>query len=136
MSGGGSKKDKDDDKVTGTTPYANAPTTQTFQPTLPGFEGMIADQLQRGFGIGANNPDFAGMIGSIYQPMTIPVFSEPISTTASMFDKKENAPISTGNAMLDKLLMGQKIPKVKGIDEDSDDERGSHGGGSLRWKSR
>lgn len=133
MGGSSSKKDKDDDKVTGTTPYANAPTTQTFQPTLPGFEGMIADQLQRGFGIGANNPDFASMISSIYQPMSIPVFNEPISTTASLFDKKENAPISTGNVMLDKLLMGQKIPKVDGVDEDGKKSRsGSRGGGSLR----
>lgn len=112
---GSDKKDKKDTPVTGTMPYANAPTAQTFQPFLPGFDGAIAQQLAQGFGAqsGMGASDFAAQLASMYQPMSVMKFNEPISTTAAFFDPKKNSAIDTGNAALDKLLMGQKWPKEK-----------------------
>lgn len=91
----------------GTTPYANAPTTQTFQPTLPGFQNMLAQQLAAGFGSGGGQAsDFASLLSSLYRPMNVTQFKEPISQTAATYNKATNAPISTGNPALDQLLMG------------------------------
>ena len=111
----GKDKDKKDEKVTGTEAYANAPTTQTFQPFLPGFDGAIAQQLAQGFGgqTGMAPADYQTMLAGMYQPMSVMKFNEPISTTAAFFDPKKNAAIDTGNPALDKLLMGQNWPKEK-----------------------
>ena len=91
----------------GTEAYANAPTAQTFQPTLPGFNEMLAAQLGKGFSSGGGStPDFAAMLQK-YKPMTVMNFKEPISSTAKAYDKTKHAPISAGNPALDRLLMGQ-----------------------------
>lgn len=110
MSKGGGSSSK---KKTTTAPpaakpaYGNAPTSQTLQPMLPGFQGMLAEQLAAGFGSGGGGaPDFASMLSSMYSPMTMMNFNEPISQTAARYDAKKFAPIATGNAALDKLLMG------------------------------
>lgn len=107
MSGGGSSKKKTDTTKPAVTQEqfsARLPTMQTFQPTLPGFQGMLAQQLQQGFG--SQGQDYAGLLSSLYKPMGILNFQEPISTTAAAWDAKKYAPISTGNPALDKLLMG------------------------------
>ena len=108
--GGGSSKPKTPTTGGGTSSlpaYGNAPTSQTFQPTLPGFQSMLADQLAAGYGSGGGGaPDFASMLSNMYQPMSLMNFQEPISQTAAAYDKKKFAPIVTGNAALDKLLMG------------------------------
>jgi hypothetical protein len=117
MSGGGGGGNKKSGDGKGTTPggsslpaYGNAPTTQTFQPMMPGFQNMLANQLSAGFGSGGGGaPDFAAMLSGMYSPMSLVNFQEPISTTASLYDKKKFAPISTGNVTLDKLLMGEKV---------------------------
>lgn len=90
-----------------TTAYDRAPVAQTFQPTLPGFNEMLASQLGKGFGSGGGStPDFAAMLQA-YKPMSVMNFKEPISSTAKAYDKTKHAPISTGNPALDRLLMGQ-----------------------------
>lgn len=90
--------------TTPTTPYANAPVTQTIQPFMPGFQNMLAEQLSGGYGGGGM--DFAAMLSSMYSPMSLVNYKEPISQTAKSYDKKKFAPISTGNPTLDSLLMG------------------------------
>lgn len=117
MSGGGGDK-KEEDKGgqgTGTTPYARAPVAQTFQPTLPGFQNALVSQLMQGYGSASNGSGLAALLSGLYKPMTAYSFAEPISTTAALYDKSKNAPISTGNPALDRLLTGQKV----GADEDS-----------------
>jgi hypothetical protein len=110
--GGGGSKDK---KRTRTTPggtsslpaYGNAPSSQTMQPMLPGFQNMLAQQLQAGYGSGGGGvPDFASMLSGMYSPMTMIDYNEPISQTAANYDAKKFAPINTGYPTLDKLLMG------------------------------
>lgn len=103
MSGGGGGGGSSN-PAQGTTPYANAPTMQTFQPTLPGFTNSLASQLSRGFG--SSGADLASLLSNLYQPMTAYQFKEPISATAAAYDKSKFAPISTGNPTLDQLLMG------------------------------
>lgn len=93
------------------TAYANAPVTMTFQPHLPGMENSIATQLARGFG--GDQGGIAEMLAGMYQPMTIQRFMEPISTTAAMFDKSKQKSFNTGNAALDRLLMGETIGEKK-----------------------
>ena len=106
MSGGGgsSKKKTTSTSATLTTPYGNLPTAQTFQPTLPGFQQMQANQLAAGFG--GQGQDFASLLASLYKPMSVMSFKEPISVTAGAYDPKKFMAISTGNPALDKLLMG------------------------------
>lgn len=117
MSGGGSNKKKSTAATSSpTASYTRAPTTRTFQPTLPGFMGMVADQLAAGYG----GQDFMPTLSSLYKPMNVMSYAEPISTTAGAFDKKKYAPISSGNPILDALLMGGgKVGKV----EESKEER-------------
>lgn len=90
----------------GTTPYARAPSAITSQPTLPGFQDMLINQLMAGFGSGGRGTDLAALLSSMYRPMTTYAFQEPIAATKAAYDKTKNAPISTGNPTLDKLLMG------------------------------
>jgi hypothetical protein len=69
--GGGSDKKK---TTTPTTPTAGPtmPPAQTFQPMMPGFQNMLAEQLSAGYGSGGGSvPDFAAMLASLYQPMTL-----------------------------------------------------------------
>ena len=107
MGGNSGSKKKKEDTASPTTPYANAPTSQTFQPHLPGMQGLVASQLAQGFGSGGSGaPDFESMLANMYQPMSVFNFKEPISATAGAFDKAKFAPINTGNPILDKLLMG------------------------------
>lgn len=105
MSGGGGGGSSE--TTQGSTAYERAPVAQTFQPTLPGFQDMLVQQLTNGFGSGVNGADLASMLSGLYRPMTAYSFQEPISTTASQYDKSKNSAISTGNPMLDKLLMGE-----------------------------
>ena len=107
MSGGGSSKKKKASAPVEQTAYANAPTVTTLQPHLPGMQGLLAEQLARGFGGGGGAaPDFLAALGSMYQPMNLVHYNEPISVTKKNFDKKKNTPINTGVLSLDKLLMG------------------------------
>ena len=120
MGGGG---DDDNDKNGGgggdpKTAYGNLPGTQTFQPHLPGMQGMIANQLAQGFG-GQGLGDVGGMLSQLYKPMNVQKFKEPISTTAAMWDQDKYLNANTGNPVLDLLLMGKKLPNQK--DEDDDD---------------
>lgn len=111
MSGGGGDT-KEEDKGgqgTGTTPYGRAPVAQTFQPTLPGFQNALVSQLMGGYGSASNGAGLASLLSGLYKPMTAYSFAEPISTTSALYDKKTNAPISTGNPALDMLLTGQKV---------------------------
>lgn len=104
MSGGGGGGGSGE-TTQGTTAYERAPVAQTFQPTLPGFQSSLADQLARGFG--GSGTDLASLLAGLYQPMTVMRFSEPVTATAAAYDKSKNAPISTGNTALDRLLMGE-----------------------------
>lgn len=98
--------------------YPGAPQAMTFPPTLPGFQGMLAQQLAQGFGSGGGTvPDFQGMLANMYQPMTAYRLHEPISTTAALYDSKKYAPIETGNIALDRLLLG------KSVGSDKDDKK-------------
>ena len=121
---GGGNKDKDDDTTgsgdEGKTAYGRLPGTQTFQPHLPGMQGMIASQLQQGFG-GQGLGDVAGMLSKLYKPMNVTTYKEPISTTAAQWDNKKYLDAQTGNPILDLLLMGKGPNKeTDGEDEDED----------------
>lgn len=113
MGGGGSKKKSSSNAAGGgnggPAVYSRAPTVQTFQPTLPGFMGEIADQLSMGYGsgMGGTAPDqMAGFLSNLYKPMNVMRYQEPISTTAATWDKTKNVPINIGNSILEALLMG------------------------------
>ena len=91
-----------------TKPYRMAPQVSTLQPALPGFQNMLAQQLGMGFGSGGGTaPDFAAMLSSMYSPMSMIQFQEPISSTAAAWDKSDHNKIKTGNKTLDALLMGK-----------------------------
>lgn len=132
MSGGGGGGTRNKGGKGTTTPggssslpvYGNAPTTQTFQPMMPGFQNMLASQLAAGYGSGGGSaPDFASMLSGMYSPQSLVSFNEPISSTAAAYDAKKFAPISTGNKTIDALLMGGgKVTKSK----DDDKEERSH----------
>ena len=110
MSGGGGGGSGTEAAATGTTPYARAPAAQTIQPTMPGFQNMLVNQLMAGFGSGGGTGgDLAAMLGNLYKPMTAYSFQEPISVTRASYDKSKHAPISTGNPILDRLLMGETV---------------------------
>lgn len=118
--GGGGDRDRDNGAQESPPPlaaYGNAPQAMTFQPTLPGFGNMIAQQLAQGFGSGGGG--FEQMLASMYSPMSVYRFSEPISTTAQRFDKDKHMPFNTGNAALDLLLAGKSLD---GKDKDEDDD--------------
>ena len=102
--GGSSKKKKaDDTPSTPTTPYERAPTSQTFQPYLPGFPDQIARQLQSGYG--SEMGGLQDLLTNLYRPMTLMNYQEPISETQANYDPKKYAALNTGNPALDKLLM-------------------------------
>ena len=94
--------------------YENAPTVITMQPAMPGMIDALAGQLGRGFssGIPGTEDGVASYLETMYRPMTIHQFQEPISATSKNFDKKKHVEISTGNSTLDKLLMGETAKKV------------------------
>ena len=75
--------------------YGNAPVRRTFNPI--GLDALGA-QLQQGYG---GPTDFLSM----YQPMDMLQFMEPISTTQEQMKEGKYEPINTGNPFLDELLM-------------------------------
>ena len=75
-SGGGNKK-RPDDQI-----YSHLPTTQTFEPTLPGFDGLVAGQLQQGFG-GLDPQGLAKLLENLYSPMTVYQVRSPTPNPAN-----------------------------------------------------
>lgn len=76
--GGGSSKKK---TTTTATPAASPimPAAQTFQPMMPGFQNMLAQQLQAGYGSGGGTaPDFLSMLAGMYRPTTLSPVSLPL----------------------------------------------------------
>ena len=88
-SGGGNKK-RPDDQI-----YSHLPTTQTFEPTLPGFDGLVAGQLQQGFG-GLDPQGLAKLLENLYSPMTVYQVRSPTPNPAN--DDSGNASGGTVNA--------------------------------------
>ena len=70
--GGGSDKKTTDTKTPATTTPTPSVPAQTFQPMMPGFQNMLAEQLYAGYGSGGGSvPDFLAMLSNLYQPMTL-----------------------------------------------------------------
>ena len=87
MSGGGGSSSKK--KTTTAAPTASPliPAAQTYQPFMPGFENMLAQQLSAGYGGGGGAPDFMSMLTNMYKPVTLSPVKLPISTDKDK-DKK------------------------------------------------
>lgn len=94
-------------KPTPTETYERAPTLITMQPAIPGTVDILSNQLSRGFGADVPGGEVASYLNDMYRPMEIYSFREPISATKSEFDANRHLDISTGNPVLDKLLMGK-----------------------------
>lgn len=90
-------------------PYRRAPVPLTFKAFMPGQKEGIANQLAAGYG--GTPQSFMDYLDKTHVDQKIPMFQEPISTTASVWDPKKRAPITNtgGGNVLDRLLMGKKV---------------------------
>lgn len=100
------------------TDYEKAPTMLNMQAGLPNQINAVAGQLQQGF---SGSGGMLNGLNDLYSPMSLLQMYEPLTTTQDRFDKKKHTELSTGDAELDKLLMGggqdqdQKTPNTASL---------------------